>query len=80
MVLIDKWPLFAGYIVLFNKERVIEMWPLFTGWSLFGGGLYHRFDCFGHFRNLTKIFWLVNTTCCAKEPQPYLKGQGRICS
>ena len=39
MVLIDKWSLFAGYIVLLYKGRVIEVWPLFTGWSLFRGGL-----------------------------------------
>ena len=23
----------------------IEEWPLFRGWSIFGGGLLHRFDC-----------------------------------
>ena len=39
MVVIDKWPLFGGYFVLFNQWRVIGVWSLFTGWSLFGGGL-----------------------------------------
>ena len=34
----------GGYIVLFNQGRVTEVWPLFTGWSLYGGGLEHRFD------------------------------------
>ena len=38
MVFLDKWPLFGGYIVLFNQGRVTEEWPLFTGWSLVGGG------------------------------------------
>ena len=37
MVFIDKWPLFAGYFILFCQGRVIEMWSLFTGWSLFAG-------------------------------------------
>ena len=50
MVFIDKWPLFGGYIVLrkgdsLNQGMVTEVWPLFTGWSLFRGGLNHRFDC-----------------------------------
>ena len=39
MVFKDKWPLFAGYIVLFNQEKVSDVWPLFTERSLFGGGL-----------------------------------------
>ena len=39
MVFIDKWPLFGGYIVLFNQRKVTEVWPLFTGWSLCRGGL-----------------------------------------
>ena len=30
-VLIDKRSLFAGYIVLFYQERVIEVWCLLTG-------------------------------------------------
>ena len=34
MVFIDKWPLFGGYIILFNQGRVTEVGPLFTGWSL----------------------------------------------
>ena len=25
-------------------KEVIKEWPLFTGWTLFGGGLLHRFD------------------------------------
>ena len=39
MTFIDKWPLFGGYIVIFNQRKVTELWPLFTGWSLFRGGL-----------------------------------------
>ena len=38
MVFTDMWPLFGGYIVLFNEGRVTNEWPLFTGWSIFGGG------------------------------------------
>ena len=39
MVYIDKWPLFGGYMVLFNQEHVTEVWPLLTRLPLFGGGL-----------------------------------------
>ena len=43
----QKYHLNRGYTVLSNQGRVTEVWSLFTGWSLFGGGLYHRFDCTG---------------------------------
>ena len=52
-VVIDKWPLFRGYFVLFYQERVIDvwsfiyrmvfiMWPLIQVWLWFSsqGGLY----------------------------------------
>ena len=31
VVFIDKWPLFAGFIVLFKQGRVTDVWSLFTG-------------------------------------------------
>ena len=45
MTFIDKWSLFGGFFVFYNQQMIFEVWTLFTRWSLFRGGLSHRFDC-----------------------------------